>query len=122
MITKYDLATRPGLRLTLSKILSALKEAGRRPCIMKDVSSPASEAELNTIPSEELLEAGDMVQTLEASPLSAVPIIFTSAVNGKGITKLHAFLRMLPIPTVLPPPPACPRTLFHIEDFYNNNA
>ncbi|PSN62529.1 hypothetical protein BS50DRAFT_121445 [Corynespora cassiicola Philippines] len=120
VITKYDLATRPGLRLTLSKILSALKEAGRRPCIMKDVSSPASEAELNTIPSEELLEAGDMVQTLESSPLSAVPIIFTSAVNGKGITKLHAFLRMLPIPTVLPPPPGCPRTLFHIEDFYNN--
>src|SRR5690242_15329397 len=34
VITKYDLATKAGLRQTLSNLLSVLKEAGRKPCII----------------------------------------------------------------------------------------
>ena len=34
VITKYDLATKQGLRHTLAKLLSAIKEAGRKPCIV----------------------------------------------------------------------------------------
>ena len=98
VITKYDLATKAGLRQTLSRLLSALKEAGRRPCIISDPATSVLEAALHTIAAGDLQEAERVVHLLEASPLSAVPIVLTSAVKGTGITKLHAFLRKLPIP------------------------
>lgn len=98
VITKYDLATKAGLRQTLSKLLSTLKETGRRPCIISDPSSSVLEADLRKISAEDLHEADKIVRLLEDSPLTAVPIILTSAVKGTGINKLHAFLRQLPIP------------------------
>ena len=119
VITKYDLATKAGLRQTLSKLLSALKEAGRRPCIISDPSTTIQEADLQTISAEDLEEAGTMSATLSDAPLSVVPIIFTSAVKGTGIAKLHAFLRQLPLPSQPPPPPTSPPHLVYIEDTYS---
>lgn len=120
VITKYDLATKAGLRQTLSRLLSALKEAGRRPCIVSDPSISVLESDLHTISGEDLQEAEGVVRLLEVSPLAAVPIVLTSAVKGTGITKLHAFLRQLPIPPDAPSPSApSPSHLFFIEDVYS---
>ncbi|KAF2267655.1 hypothetical protein CC78DRAFT_456710 [Lojkania enalia] len=121
IITKLDIATKPGLRQTLSKVLSSLKDAGRKPCIISDTSSSFSEAKLNTISAKDLLEARQIAQVLETSPLGNVPIILTSALKGSGITKLHAFLRVLPIPNALEAPSPLLRTLFHIEDIYSKS-
>jgi GTPase len=120
VITKYDLATKAGLRQTLTKLLSALKEAGRKPCIVSDPAGSALEAELHSISPEDLLEADRIVQALATSPLASVPIILTSAVKGTGINKLHAFLRRLPIPVNLEPlGGVSPAHLFHVEDVYS---
>ncbi|KAF2130026.1 P-loop containing nucleoside triphosphate hydrolase protein [Dothidotthia symphoricarpi CBS 119687] len=120
VITKYDLATKAGLRQTLSKLLSALKDAGRRPCIISDPSTSVLEADLLTVSTADLQEAAGVVQLLEASPLVAVPIILTSAVKGTGINKLHAFLRQLPLPPQAAAPPTISLSnLFYIEDVYS---
>jgi GTPase len=120
VITKYDLATKAGLRQTLTKLLSVLKEAGRKPCIISDAAGNASEIDLHSVSPEDLLEADKTVQTLAKSPLASVPIILTSAVKGTGINKLHAFLRRLPVPVHLEPSSgASPVHLFHVEDVYS---
>jgi len=75
---------------------------------------------MRSICKEDLQDARNIADTLSTSPLTAVPIILTSAVKGDGINKLHAFLRQLPIPlsteTLLKPEPT---NLFHIEDVYS---
>ncbi|KAF2466721.1 uncharacterized protein BDR25DRAFT_74290 [Lindgomyces ingoldianus] len=120
IITKLDLANKPGLRQTLAKVLSALKDARRKPCFVSDTPGSVSEADLNVVSADDLLEAGRVVETLESDPLALVPIIFTSAVKGSGINKLHAFLRELPLPAIPEPLGDSPRTLFYIEDIYSN--
>lgn len=122
IITKYDLATKSTLRQTLSKLLSALKDAGRKPCIISAPSKSVPKADLNTVSPGDLLQATEIIQTLRVSPLDAVPIILTSAVDGTGINKLHAFLRELPLPAIPASPPGTPRTLFYIEDVYSGVA
>ena len=92
VITKMDIASRGGLKNTLSKVLSTLKTAGKRP-IMLPVSEKVTDLQL--------IRAGDRneVKKTVASVddwLSTVPIILTSAVDGSGIGKLNAFLRYLP--------------------------
>jgi GTPase len=99
VITKYDLATKAGLRQTLSKLLSVLKEAGRKPCIISDLSGIVQEEDLHYISTKELQEADGVVNSLVADPLATVPIVLTSAVKGNGMNKLHALLRQLPIPS-----------------------
>jgi ethanolamine utilization protein EutP (predicted NTPase) len=126
VITKYDLAKLGTLRQTLSRLLTALKEAGRKPHIIKDPAASALDTELRFISATDLHEADEIVKSLAASPLAAVPIILTSAVNGTGITKLHAFLRKLPIPPhpdkSLRSSPSSPSSLFYIEDIYSVQA
>ncbi|KAF2751619.1 P-loop containing nucleoside triphosphate hydrolase protein [Sporormia fimetaria CBS 119925] len=118
VITKYDLATKQGLRQTLSRILSAIKDAGRTPRIVSNTAE-SIDLDLNEVPGEDLDQAGSIVEQLKESALAVVPILLTSAVKGTGINRLHAFLRTLPIPA-----PAAPqndlRMLLHIEDVYNN--
>jgi hypothetical protein len=120
VITKYDLATKAGLRHTLSKLLSVLKEAGRKPCIISDPTGANVEGDLHSVSPDELQEAGRVVQTLTTSPLATVPIVLTSAIKGSGMNKLHAFLRQLPVPahpdTRIG---ATPSHLFYIEDVYS---
>jgi hypothetical protein len=120
VITKLDIATKSGLRQTLSKLLSVLKEAGRRPCIISDPATSAVDADLRSVCSEDLQEAQGVADTLITSPLAAVPIILTSAVKGTGMNKLHAFLRQLPIPPQHENfTKADPSNLFYIEDVYS---
>lgn len=119
IITKYDLATKAGLRQTLSKLLSALKEAGRKPCIISEQSTSAVDIDIQQISTGDLHEAETIAQQLTLSPLALVPIVLTSAVKGTGINKLHAFLRQLPIPVDIPPPDRSPHHLFYIEDVYS---
>jgi hypothetical protein len=120
VITKYDLATKGGLRRTLSNLLSALKEAGRKPCIISGTSTSIDEVDLHTVSRSDLQEADKTIGLLADSPLAAVPIILTSAVKGTGIHKLHAFLRKLPIPVQETPHlSSSPIPLFYIEDVYS---
>ncbi|OCL03433.1 hypothetical protein AOQ84DRAFT_252755, partial [Glonium stellatum] len=118
VITKLDLATRTGLRQTLSRLLSALKAAGRKPSILSDdAASVGSETCLQTISSLDLRHARQTAEIVTSAPRDTVPIILTSAVKGTGISKLHALLHELPIP----PPAAWPSNtvLFHVEDVYS---
>lgn len=119
VITKYDLATKAGLRQTLSNLLSVLKEAGRKPCIISDTMTSVDEVDLHVVSNADLQEADKTIQLLADSPLTAVPIILTSAVRGTGIQKLHAFLRRLPIPIQNEARQSTsPSPLFYIEDVY----
>ena len=122
VITKYDLATKAGLRQTLSNLLSALKEAGRKPCIISDQSTSTLDVDIQQISTDDLQEAESTTQQLALSPLAIVPIILASAVRGTGITKLHAFLRQLPIPIEAPLPDKSPSYLFYVEDVYSVRA
>ncbi|KAH7138247.1 hypothetical protein B0J11DRAFT_587412 [Dendryphion nanum] len=120
LITKYDLATKAGLKQTLSKVLSAIKAVGRTPYIVRNPSNVVSEADLNTVSAANFLEVEQVVQQLTTSPLAIVPILFTSVVNGKGINTLHAFLRNLPLPAEPESAPGGSSALFYIEDIYSN--
>ncbi|KAH6637557.1 hypothetical protein C7974DRAFT_389735 [Boeremia exigua] len=122
VITKYDLATKAGLRQTLSKLLSALKEAGRKPCIISDQATSTLDVDIQQISASDLREAESTAKQLASSPLAIVPIVLTSAVKGTGITKLHAFLRQLPVPVEPPLPDQSPSHLFYIEDVYSVRA
>lgn len=119
IVTKYDLATKAGLRQTLSKLLSTLKEVGRKPCIISDQSTSVLDVDIQQISAVDLQEAENISHQLALSPLAVVPIVLTSAVKGTGINKLHAFLRQLPIPFEAPLPDKSPSHLFYIEDVYS---
>ena len=122
VITKYDLATKAGLKSVLSKVLSALKEAGRTGYIITDSTMSSSEPELDTVSLGHLRRIEGISQDFQVTPLAVVPIILTSAVKGTGLSNLHAFLRELPVPPVTNPLASGPKTLFHIEDWYSKPA
>lgn len=115
IVTKYDLAKKAALKGTLTRVLSALKEAGRTGRIIADPSS--SNTSLDTICSTDLLEAEATAKAFDISLLATVPIVLTSSLNGTGLRKLHALLRTLPVPTD-PDTSAVRGPLFHIEDIY----
>ncbi|KAF1839661.1 GTP-binding protein-like protein 2 [Decorospora gaudefroyi] len=120
VITKYDLATKAGLRQTLTKLLSAVKDVDRKPYIITDTSTSVLEADLQTIEPSDLEDADKVVRLLADSPLSAVPVVLTSSVKGTGIHKLHALLRRLPVPTQDVSSSSTPQLpLFYIEDVYS---
>jgi hypothetical protein len=120
VITKYDLATKNGLKSTLVKLFSALREHNRKPCLITDSSTSVLEADLHTVEAADLEETEKTLCLLRDSPLAAVPVVLTSAVKGTGIQKLHAFLRRLPMPKQPElPPPESPTPLFYIEDVYS---
>lgn len=125
VITKLDLASKVGLRRTLSSLLSTLKAAGKKPVILSDTSSTVSESDLGIISASDLRDATTACGSLSDDLLGTVPIILTSAVKGTGIGKLHAVLHELPIPPPLVAPldsvteiEKPPAVLFHIEDVY----
>jgi GTPase len=122
VITKYDLATKAGLKGVLSKVLSTLKEAGRTGQIVAGVSTSKSDGPSDTVSLDDLHNIQHIAQGFEVTPLSTVPIVLTSAVNGNGLNKLHAFLRELPLPPSPSQAGTGPKTLFHIEDWYSRPA
>ncbi|RDI84130.1 hypothetical protein Vi05172_g6097 [Venturia inaequalis] len=121
VITKLDLASKAGLRSCLAQILSTLKAAGRKPIILQNM--PNASGILTGIAPIVLASCKKALSNLNQNSLEIVPIILTSAVNGTGVSTLHALLYQLPIP-LLPSEKRNkyahqPGTLFHIEDTYN---
>lgn len=104
-ITKMDLATKNGLRVTLGKVLSALKEAGRRPVILSNTPVPIGESgpDLQTVDRAEQSEVDKMLAS-SVSSAETVPIVLTSALTGLGIGKLHALMGSLPMLSRQVPP------------------
>lgn len=102
VITKLDVASRGCLRENLAKVLSALKKAGRKPCMLP--AAPAGD-KIHDLQQISVLDCKEVSKTIEASQgdmVHSVPIVLSSAVDGTGIGKLHAFLRYLPIPSKPP--------------------
>jgi len=128
VITKLDLASKSSLRQTLSKILSAIKAAGRTPSIIPPDQTKFVDSDLTTIPAGDSDPIRSIIETMSGADglTSIVPILMTSAAKGTGIRSMHALLKNLPIP---PPPtpqdfvglalnPEQPSCLFHIEDVF----
>lgn len=122
VITKLDIATNSGIRNTLSKVLSTVKAAGRNPIVLKPESASKTSEELQDIPQADLNE----VQTVLAKHDNDgfVPIVFTSAVKGSGISKLHALLRLLPVPKEVGIPLGLnistnESSIFHIDEIFS---
>ncbi|KAL9000710.1 MAG: hypothetical protein Q9169_000746 [Polycauliona sp. 2 TL-2023] len=125
VITKLDLASINALKPMLGKILSLLKSAGRRPEILSALSD--DQQHMQAIDRNDELEVRKLLSTASGRENCAmVPIVLTSAVTGKGIGKVHALLRLLPIPkspvTVVDPPRSnagfSPSILFHIDEIF----
>ncbi|KAJ5662060.1 uncharacterized protein N7477_009676 [Penicillium maclennaniae] len=102
VITKLDIASRTGLRENLTKVLSALKAAERKPVMLP--ASPAGDKalDLQHISALDGKEIQKIIAAADDKWHQTVPIVLTSAVDGSGIGKLHAFLRYLPIPAQPP--------------------
>ncbi|KAK4128609.1 P-loop containing nucleoside triphosphate hydrolase protein [Parathielavia appendiculata] len=126
VITKLDLANKSSLSTTLSKILSSVKRAGRVPKMVKGGSVQSDSDRVSEFDKEAVREALDSMM-MKDDPASVVPILLTSAVDGRGIGALHALLQGLPLPptptshdyigaALNPEQPAC---LFHIEDKFS---
>lgn len=98
VITKLDVASRSGLRDNLARVLSALKSAGRQPAMLP--ASPAGDKplELQQISMADSTQVQKVIAAADGNWAQTVPIMLTSAVDGSGIGKIHAFLRSLPIP------------------------
>ncbi|TQV96013.1 GTP-binding protein [Cordyceps javanica] len=127
VVTKMDLASKIGLQKTLARVLSAIKDAGRAPKILKP--DQKAHKELVDIPTSDRSKVNPIIEAMERtnSLTAIVPIVLTSAMTGAGIGLLHALLQSLPMP---PPPtphdfvgavlnPEQPKSLFHIDDTYN---
>ncbi|KAJ6445540.1 GTP-binding protein [Purpureocillium lavendulum] len=127
VITKLDLASKLSLQKTMSKILTAIKEAGRVPKILQP--DQRQHYELKQIPPEDRAKVQSLVHSIEdsGSLTSQVPIVLTSSVKGIGIGLVHALLEGLPLP---PPPtardyvgmalnPEQPKCLFHVDDTFS---
>ncbi|KAF3389038.1 GTP-binding protein 2 [Penicillium rolfsii] len=123
VITKLDVASRGGLRENLAKVLSALKSSGRKPAMLP--ASPAGDRVLNLqqVTASDSNEVQKSITAAEGDWPRTVPIVLSSAVDGTGIGKLHAFLRHLPIPA-RPPQRRLriPRSIRHAQspaDFFD---
>ena len=98
VITKLDIASKVGLRNTLTKVLTTLKGAGRKPAILTSSSDQRSELGLQMIGKNEEHAAKRMIASTPPAELHLlVPIVLTSAVTGSGIGRLHALLHELPV-------------------------
>lgn len=122
-ITKFDLASKTGLRLTLAKVLSIIKAAGRQPIVIPNPPGRVSEQDIQKVPVTKVAAIRKAIKPLAEEGLSRfVPIIMTSAVQGVGLDVLHVLLHELRIPNdakstaAKSEPENC---LFHIEDVYN---
>ncbi|MCJ1248491.1 hypothetical protein MMC30_005709 [Trapelia coarctata] len=132
VITKYDIASRGGLRQTLAKILSIVKAAGRQPVVLAPTPHPGSELDLQALQHSHEDEVKAMLSPYGHDASMLVPIVITSAVTGSGINKLHALLSQLPIPKSarMPYHPSAyvgctgvsPSTLFHLDEIFTRSG
>lgn len=129
VITKLDLTSKVRLRPTLNKILSLLKAAGRRPYGLSTTAVSDQDHLLrSTVGDDEGVTKRIRAMLQENDIRHLVPVIFTSAVNGIGISQLHALLRHLPI--FNPRQDGCgqgledyhvPNTLFHVDEVFTRS-
>lgn len=98
VITKLDVASRTGLRENLAKVLSALKTAGCKPAVLPASPTGDKGLDLHQVSTADRDEVQKTIQAASGNWSRTVPIILSSAVDGTGISKLHAFMRYLPIP------------------------
>ena len=119
VITKLDLASKTGLRGSLTKVLDALKVAGRKPIIFPNKHEVLSESSLQSVDASVLDAAFNTIIPLLNNPRETVPIILTSAVDGAGIRDLHALLHELPIPDVSQRQTAARSMILDVEDVYH---
>lgn len=126
VVTKLDLASRTGLRQILNKVLSLLKSAGRRPCLLPTSTTQDQDLPLRMIATADEEAITQAIASFKPSEISTmVPIILTSTVNGAGISNVHALLRHLPIPQLVKPRnhdlqgQSCTTSLFHIDEVFS---
>ncbi|KAF5632214.1 GTP-binding protein 2 [Fusarium sp. NRRL 52700] len=127
IITKMDLASKTSAHRTTNKILSAVKEAGRIPKILRPDQKVWSD--LDRVPDDDSAKVKDLLNGISESGnlTEIVPIAFTSAVRGSGIGLLHALLENLPLPSTptardyvgMALNPEQPKCLFHIDDTFS---
>ena len=131
VITKLDIASKVGLRNTLTKVLTTLKGAGRKPAILSSSSDQRSELQLQSIGKDEEHAAKRMIASTPPAELHLlVPIVLTSAVTGSGIDLLHALLTQLPadVGAMAAHIPFAsqvfthPQTLFHVDEVLTMQA
>lgn len=122
VITKLDVASRTGLKQSLSKVLDALKAAGRRPAIFANAPGTINEADLQLIEGSMLEKAYTTAIPLLNDPIETVPIVLTSSVQGVGIANLHALLHQLPLPKPAEVERTTIASLYHVEDVYTKPA
>lgn len=127
VITKLDITSKASLQKTMSKILTAVKDAGRTPKIIQPDSKQHDV--LHQIPLGDWEKIQDVCKLIAQSGNlnQHVPIILTSTVKGTGIGLLHALLEGLPLPPAPTPHdfvgmalnPEQPKCLFHIDDTFS---
>ena len=125
VITKLDIASKIGLRNTLTKVLTTLKTAGRKPAILS--SSLEQSGKLQSITKDNEDAAKRIIASIPPTDLHLlVPIVLTSAVTGSGIGQLHALLNQLPTQpsamakhaTVTSLDTARSHSLFHVDEVF----
>lgn len=131
VITKLDIASKVGLRNTLTKVLSTLKAAGRKPAILSSSSAQRGEPQLQSIVKDDKDAANRTIASTPPNELHLlVPIVLTSAVTGSGIGQLHALLNQLPLKpgatadhaAVMDPDAARHQSLFHVDEVFTMPA
>lgn len=127
VITKLDIASKAGLRNTLTKVLTTLKAAGRKPAILSSSSEQSGEPQLQSITKHNEDAAKRIIASTPPTEWHLlVPIVLTSAVTGSGIGQLHALLNQLPAQpgamakhaTVTGLDTARPQSLFHVDEVF----
>lgn len=108
VVTKMDMADKTSLRAVLTKVLSVVKAAGRKPIIVPSTNDMPSNSRsqlfsghtAQSLQGIDTLDMRDISSAVNAikmgGGISAVPIVLVSSVTGSGISKLHALLCSLP--------------------------
>lgn len=129
VITKLDVATTISFRSTLTKVLTAVKNAGRIPKLLIKQRIQSDPTRVTAVDEDDIRP---LIAGMKGSGnlLDFVPIVSTSAVKGEGIGLLHALLQNLPIPPTptardyigLALNPEQPEAVFHVEDKFSLSA
>ena len=131
VITKLDVASKIGLRNTLTKVLNILKAAGRKPDLLPSYSGQRGEPQLHSIAKDEEDIVRRKIAAMSPTELHLlVPIVLTSAVTGTGIGQLHAVLKQLPAnlgtmvehPNLVGQDATRPQSLFHVDEVFSMPA
>lgn len=131
VITKLDIASKVGLRSTLTKVLTTLKAAGRKPAILSSSSDQRGELQLQSIARDDEDAVKRIISSTPPADLHLlVPIVLTSAVTGSGIGQLHALLKQLPAilgamadhADLVGRDTAQPESLFHVDEVFTMPA